>query len=181
VIDSDRLVKLTQAIELHLSAVGPRKWALIRAQFPEVSAATFWRKVKTVRQQVANPPDAVAEQKALPSTSPPLTDLEEIRSLIGHYSFLRQATRFRELLADADTLKTQSVNKDGKITNHTAYTKSIVIRERLVNSELDMLDRFWSIQNMEVFYDTMLETLEKVSPEYVRKLLDALKALPRKC
>ena len=48
----------------------------------------------------------------------PPPDLEgEVRSLIGHYTFLRQATRFHELLVDADTLKHQSINKHGKITN----------------------------------------------------------------
>ena len=51
--ESDCHTKLTEAIELHLKTVGPKQWALVRKQFPEVSQATFWRKVKWVRDQSA--------------------------------------------------------------------------------------------------------------------------------
>jgi hypothetical protein len=176
-IDSDCYAKLTETIELHLKTVGPKQWALVRDQFPEVSQATFWRKVKWVRDQCAEQCQVDNLQRCSDTSKATDQGHKEGADVFGYFKHLWQTNRLDELLDDAKTLKRQSMDKQGRITNPAAFAKSIVIRERILNSELDMLNRFWDLEHTEKFFNTILNTIEGVSPEVRIKVLNALSEL----
>ena len=176
-IDSNRTSQLRKAITIHLKNVGPKKWDLLRADFPEISNATFWRRVKEVRQELEEP--LVAETPAVDQlgTAGSTDHVQEHITQFGFFAHLQQGLRLRRLFADAEILRQQSLDKQGKILNHTMYTKSITLREKLLNSELQMMEKWATINHQTEFYSKFVEVVSAASPEVAKKVMIALAGL----
>jgi hypothetical protein len=180
-LDSNRTSQLREAIAIHLQNIGPEKWDLVRADFPEISSATFWRRVKEVRQELGEPlaakTPAVGQSGTAVSTDLAQEDIPQF----GFYRPLQQSLRLRQLFADAEILKQQSLDKHGKILNHTMYTKSITLRESLLNSELQMVERWATINTQTEFYARVIDTVSAASPEVAQKIMFELGMLNEEC
>ena len=164
-----RIFELKEAIRAHLIDIGPERWSLVRERFSEISPATFWRHAKAVRSEVQAPGPEVG----------PGIPIGESRDQPGqvfgiYFKPLEQAQRIQELFRDAERMKSQSLDKNGKISNESMYTNSIKLRQRLINSEIGHYRDFHDLDRMETFYRVMLDKIAEISPETRDAVIGAL-------
>jgi len=176
--DSNRTTQMTEAIAAHLQTTGPVKWSLVRDQFPEISPATFWRKVKAIRARPTKAEGEGGAQKSAMEKTELLDPASGLaKTLGGFYKYQNQALRMQQLFADAAELKRQSTDKNGNITNLAMYSKSITIRENLLYSEIHLLERHFDLGAMHAFYEKIMDTVGAESPEVRDRIVEALKIL----
>lgn len=170
--DSERAQQVKNAIRRHLAEVGAAEWKTVRIQYPEISDATFWRYVKAVREEgnKEGPPDEVA---TVPS---PVADCDvpRVGALPAFYNPLQKARMYEALLADAEALRAHAVDRHGKISDARQFEKSIVLRERLLSQQAEMMNFFQDQETWKLFFDEILEIAGDLPEVAARKLMTRL-------
>ena len=167
--DSERAQQVKNMIRGHLEEVGATEWKAVRSQCPEISDATFWRYVKAVREEGDKERDG---GEAVPSPCPP-TDggVPRLGALPAFYDPLQKARLYESLLADAEALRAHAVDRRGKITDARQFEKSILLRERLLSQQAEMMEFFQGQEAMNLFFEEILEIATDLPEETVRKLM----------
>ena len=173
--DNDRTQQIKSAIRKHLGSVGASRWKIVRAQYPEISEATFWRHVKAVREEAAG---AVGPRaSALPSREDGTGPVPPVGALPAFYSPLKKAGQYETLLADAETMKQQAMDQRGRITDRVMYERSIVMREKLLREQQQVMAFFQNQETQKQFYDCLIEVICEEAPGVQIKLMEKLQAL----
>ena len=170
--DSERAQSVKNLIRRHLKEFGAAQWKAVRGQCPEISDATFWRYVKAVREE-GNKEGEGGE--AVPSPCP-LADcgVPLFGALPAFYDPLQKARLYESLLADAEALRAHAVDRRGKITNARQFEKSILLRERLVSQQAEMMNFFQDQETTQRFLDEVLEIASDLPKEAEAKLMARL-------
>jgi hypothetical protein len=199
VITPDQRAQAEAAIAEHLRTVGPRQWQQVRARFPDVPDATWWRMVKRVREA---PPEPEAVRKArvrlrragldkgrliehavaqLPdpegSLSPARVAKEGKRAFAG-WDMLGAA---QALYRDAELLRDHAArtDEDGqvRIASPKMLAGSVRLRNDLLETCLKILERAYEIERTRQFYDALIAEVSAESPAVVERIVARLTAL----
>jgi len=161
--DSERAQQLKTIIRSHLAEVGAVRWKAVRAQCPAISDATFWRYVKSVREEankVANQDEAASNPCQTADEAVP-----RLGALPAFYDPLQKARLYEGLLADAEALRADAVDRRGKITNARQFEKSIVLRERLLSQQAEMMNFFQDQEAARLFFEEILKIARDLPKE----------------
>jgi hypothetical protein len=182
VLNSKRRQELIDAITAHFHITGRQEWRLVMAKFPDVSRATFWSHVASVRDGVQPPaakPDpapltpqsvlAEIEAAAGPAT-PHYADMA-FELLRGHPKRLYAIQRLQQLASEAEELTIRSMGKFGRIRNAVMYASSIKLRQKLLFDELSAIDGLVDDTAPQKSFDMVLESIAAESPETRDKIL----------
>lgn len=186
---------LIAAIEKHLGKHGPKDWAKVRDRFPDVPESTFWRIAKQVKERPASP-EALTNarkrisarnrgaDKALPEASS-TTHASLSPAVVAKYGddaftgfdYLKEVG---ELYADAKQLRSYSVNGDGKIKNPIVFEKSIARREKILSTAVELMERFFDIEQIQRFQDALVAEVSAVEKETAHRIIDRLHSINKK-
>ena len=170
--DSERAQQVKNMIRRHLEVVGAADWKAVRTQCPEISDATFWRYVKAVREEGNKVRDL---DEAATNPCPTADgDVPRLGALPAFYDPLQKARLYEALLADAEALRAHAVDRRGKITNARQFEKSILLRERLLSQQAEMMNFFQSQETTKLFFDEILEIAADLPKETALKLMTRL-------
>jgi hypothetical protein len=167
--DSERALQVKNMIRRHLEEVGAAEWKALRIQCPEISDATFWRYVKAVREEgnkVGSHNEAARGPRPAADGDVPL-----VGALPAFYDPLQKARQYDALLADAEALRAHAVDRRGQITNARQFEKSILLRERLLSQQAEVMNFFQSQEATQLFFDEVIESVADLPEETVRKLM----------
>ena len=167
--DSQRAQQVKNMIRRHLEEVGAAEWKGLRIQCPEISDATFWRYVKAVREEGNK--EAARDEAAVGPSPTADGDVPRLGALPAFYDPLQKARQYEALLADAEALRAHAVDRRGKITNARQFEKSILLRERLLSQQAEMMNFFQNQEVTELFFQETLEIAQDLPEETVRKLM----------
>jgi hypothetical protein len=178
-IDSKTRACLDEAISKHLAAYGPREWAIVQQQFPNVPDATFWRMVRKVKARAVRSagakllaPGATSEMDK--GDAPPLA-----RPLSDHDAAFCMNLRqhYKMLLDDVDLLRDTATDKNGEIVDSQMFAKSVGLRERVLASAIQTLQSLWDLGKMDDLYDEVVHAIQETSPEMQLTLMRRLQNL----
>lgn len=178
------------AIAVHLATVG-KDWEPLRAKFPEVSRATFFRLVARVRG--APPakrvlPGAVRKAKALANAHLPAPVSPDYLAkggskAVANIDFL---TRFEGLWRDAEMLRAWATKTTGEGADAVESVKvpmifadSVRLRQGTLESMLKAMAEVYDLERQQSFYNAILAAIQQVSPEVARRVLVELERLNR--
>jgi hypothetical protein len=183
-------LKILDDIANHLSRTGPRDWEAIRARWPDLSRATFFRLVKAVRGRPAAP-DRLKEarreleERAAAATSegdgkgsplpmPPSADWLAKSGDVGRGQ-LDLMGQLRRLFDDAERLRTFSLSPDGKaVRNPLYFLQAASLSDKLVNTALRAWREIYDIQRMQNFYNAIIEEIAAESPDCAGRIMERL-------
>lgn len=201
-LTDDKKSALKAAIYDHMRLHGPNGWDAVMQRFPDVSASTFHRLVKDVREQITNeaaedsPMAVKLAQKQIRSRRP--LDLEKVASETAMQipctpspaiiaskrdrglAYLRVLGVMDGVLADGEKIRAWSVavDPDGneRIKNPTFFLKSASLRMATAKGYLDALAQAYDMEKMQEFYAVVMEEIGKASPEVQLAILSRLRA-----
>jgi hypothetical protein len=183
-IDHDIRSALKSDIAAHLLAGCPGGWGKIQANYPNISAATFWRAVKTAKNTAG---EAVAGKFGAPTivSAAAIPEFADSITSVEAGSDYLQAIRTGAILhdlsslqRDAALLRQYATDSNGEIRDPRAFAESIKIRERISNLQVELAHEVWDLAYQIKFYDLMVEiVVQKVEPERQLETMLALKAL----
>lgn len=183
VVDKEALEK---AIAEHIVKNGIGNWGVIRAQFPDVKDATFWRSVKKFKDSASQlAPEAKKVLKEvqrakdhLPMSMAPGTVIEHgTKKVSANIDYLVQ---LEEAVRVADVLRDYSMSADGSKVRIPAFLRdSAKLRLDVVKSAVSAMSFLADVRRMETFFTAVMEEVGNVSPEAQRKIMDRLQALNR--
>ena len=176
--DSEGAQQIKDMIRKHLEQVGAARWKAIRLQCPEISDATFWRYVKAVRDEA--PKDEGPDEASKPIFSHPQEEVPRLGALPAFYNPLQKARLYESLLADAEIMRSQSVDHRGRITNWRMFEKSIRLRERLVAQQGEMINFFQDQDAINLFFAEVMEMAKDLPKEAAEKFVRRLHAIQQR-
>lgn len=192
--------KVKDAIRSHLALNGARNWDSVLSKFPEVSAATFHRLVKDVREDIMmnaaqDSPEAlrVAQQriKAVEEHLPQVQE-ETARQIPCAPSpaiiaskrdrgaaYLKVLTVMENVLDDGEVLREWSITRlpEGgfKVKNPQFFVKAANMRMDVARAYLEALAQAYDLKQINEFYNLILDEVGKASPEVQHAILLRLK------
>jgi hypothetical protein len=190
----DVRLKLMDDIAAHLASRGPREWETVRARWPEVSRATFFRLVKTFRDRPADPARLEEARRELahraageaeagkaaagsPLPAPPSPDWLAKNGDHGRGQ-LDLMGRLQRLFDDADRLRTFSLSPDGKgVRNPLYFVQSASLAEKLINTALRAWREVYDLQRTQDFYNAIIEEIAAESPDCAKRIMGRLARL----
>lgn len=176
--DSERAKQVKDLIRRHLAEVGAARWKVVRRQCQDISDATFWRHVKTVREEGNEEEDEIGAAAA-PAVATD-DDVPPVGALPAFYNPLQKARQYESLLADAEALRAHALDRRGKITDARQFEKSIVLRERLLAQQAEILNFFQNQEANKVFYEQLTEMVMELPKEVARKFIERLGELQQR-
>jgi hypothetical protein len=176
---TERVQQVQEAIIEHLKAVGACDWEEVQKEFLDVPTSSFWRYVKKAKVQLERPvaPDVAAD---LFSREEPTEDQSEPwdkPELNATFRLLKHAQRFYDLHADILALRQHALDKDGRIRDAQLFAKTIRLRSQLLKEELSVVDGIHATDVNTRFFDAILETVAKASPEVAKAIIISLEEL----
>lgn len=177
--DSERTQQIKDTIRNHLVTEGATRWKAVRLQCPEISEATFWRYVKAVREELERT-TVLDEAPPPPEQSDPYDGVPRVGELPAFYNPLQKARQYEALLADAEVMRLRSLDYRGRVTNLRMLERSILLRERLLRQQAEVMDYFQNQEAMKLFYDELIEIASDLPEEAVRKLMMRLREQQRR-
>lgn len=183
---------LNRALLAHVSEHGMAKWALVRAQFPEVSESTFWRSVSKYKKGATGTMGRQAQKETqkvireihrardyLPAPVAPGTVIEHgVNNVRAAIDYLEQ---LGESLKVADQLRDASLTKDAE--GHTKVRSAKILRDsariRLdtVKAAASAMAFLADVKRMEQFFQAVIDEVGQIAPETQVAILDRLQAL----
>jgi hypothetical protein len=170
-------------IRSHILNCGARKWRQVRAKHAAIPEATWWRLVKSVREEficisstqarlVTSQTNSVrAKPKAVPGSVTLATWTEN--TLEGSES-LRVLS---ELCGDAMAMRAAALNADGSVRNPDLLHRSIKLRcsvlLRAAKAKSTIYDNF----RAGAFFGAVLEEVRLEAPEVVHRIVARLRGL----
>lgn len=197
----DQKSAIRAAIHEHLRLHGPRDWETVMQRFPDVSASTFHRLVKEVRDKITSeaaedsPVAVKLVQKQIRARRP--MDLEKVASETAMQipctpspaiiaskrdrglAYLRVLGVMDGVLADGEKIRAWSVavDPDGneRIKNPAFFLKSASLRMATAKGYLDALAQAYDMEKMQEFYAIVMDEIGKASPEVQIAILSRLR------
>ena len=193
---------LKLAISQHLNLHGPNNWDELRAKFPDVSRATFFRYVKDIKEDMeARASDiGTAELRAMQKrirskTATPDTTKRTLKANVpvspspaaivglgsGAEEVFNFMAHFNQLLADTQMLRAASVaiTPEGqeKLKNPMLMDKSIGRRVDLIETWLRSQDMIWNFERMQQLYQVIIEEVGRADPDTQQAILARIRTL----
>jgi hypothetical protein len=106
-------------------------------------------------------------------------DVPYLGAFPGFYNPLQKARMYETLLVDAEALRAQAVDRRGKITNARLFEKSILLRERLLSDQAEIMNFFQNQDVMHRVFQEIRELCKKVPKEIVVEFLEKIRALQK--
>jgi hypothetical protein len=176
--DSERAQHIKDKIRRHLGEVGASGWKVVRTECPEISDATFWRYVKAVREEGNK--DRAHEPVTGPAPTPD-EGFPHLGALPAFYNPLQKARLYEALLADAEALRAHAVDRRGKITDARLFEKSILLRERLIAEQAQMMNLFQDQEAIDSFFKQIFEMVSNLPKEFAHEFIEKMEAAQRQC
>jgi len=175
----ERIEQIKEAIIGHLKTVGASDWEEVQKDFLDVPTSSFWRYVKKAKEQLESPvaPDVAADlfsRKEPAGERPEPWDKPELNAT---FRLLNHAQRFYELYADILALRQHALDADGRIRDPQLFAKAIRLRNQLLNDELNVVDGIRETNLRTKFFDAVIETVAKASPEVAQAIMISLNQL----
>ena len=187
------------AIAEHLRTVGPRQWRQVRARFPGVPDATWWRMVRRVRSA---PPEPEAVRKArvrlrragldkgqliahaaaqLPDPEGSLSPAQVAKEGARAFTSWDLLGAAQDLYRDAELLRDHAARKDedGKvrIASPKMLAGSVRLRNDLLETCLKLLERAYEVERTRHFYEVLVAEIAAESPAVIERIVARLTAL----
>ena len=172
----ERTKQVQEAISNHLKTVGACDWEDVKKDFPDVSTASFWRYVKAAKEQLNRPsaPTVASDLFAPREDTPDHSEPWEKPDLNQAFRMLKHGERFYELYADILALRQHALDATGTIRDPQLFAKSIRLRNQLLNDEIGVVDWIRDADHMTNFYQAIVDTITKESPETMKAVMGAL-------
>lgn len=185
---------LERAIVAHVTTHGMAKWALVRADFPDVSDSSFWRAVtkfkkgatgalgrssKKATQRVIK--EVHRANDLLPVNVAPGTviqhGVQNVSEAIDYLQQLNEALKAADLLRDAAL----TVDADGntKVKSTKTLMNSARIRLDSVKTASTVMVFLADVKRLEEFFKAVIEAVGQVSPETQEEILNRMGDLNR--
>lgn len=176
-----------QAIAEHLATRGPIAWDEVRARYPEVPVATFWRWVRAAKAK-PSPAQLVAAREVLAgiqgaavARAAPVPAPIAIGAIAAagaeatrHVHFLRA---FDELMADADLLRSFALNDQRQVGSPKIFVDAAKMKIQLLQMWLSAIPVLYSAERTERFYASMIDTIASCEPEVAKAITVRLRVL----
>lgn len=177
------------AIARHLSSTeSGRDWAALRAQYPDIPPATFWRWVREVRNHprpeqlqaarqllAITPGGAVPENAVLPAPIA-LTAIasDRLRGQQQIHFFLE----LQQLMADARLLREFALSPcQTKVKNPRVLADSAKLRSQFLQLYLTALPQLYASEQTQKLYVSIIEAVAACEPGVARSITQKLKSL----
>lgn len=193
---------IIEAIRQHLLLVGPRDYESLQAKFPGISRPTFFRYLKTAREQMeavaaaespgalklaqqrirAAMPSAGQTQKEIQSHLPVAPSPAVVSANAGDAARAFQFfSFFNNIVSDAELLRSTTVkaNPDGteSVRNPAMLEKSMRGRLAILDTYLHSVEAVYNMDRIRDLYNLIVEEVGKVSPELQQAVLVRLREL----
>jgi hypothetical protein len=173
--------QVLDAMREHIAKFGSRDWRRLRTRFPHVSEPTWWRWVREAKTSIGF--QHCAQQNDL-SADPPLPPESggsgevpaELSRPASAVPFDYMALH-RQQLADAQMLRSHSLNSDGTIRNPTTFDRSIGLRIKLLARAFKFEQQIFDLRQSQKFFAAVVTEIGKASPELQKKVIDRLRLL----
>ena len=184
---NDRVI-VQQAIAEHLTARGGTGWDAVRARFPDVPVATFWRWVRAARKSpspeqlsaartlLANTPGAAMDATApLPAPVPAAALIEGGIDSFGKFNFMRELDR---LMADGELLRSLSLSADRTgVRNPKVFTDSAKLRIELMRLWLSAYPTLYSAERTQELYAAVIDAVAECDPEAAKRIVAKMRTV----
>lgn len=196
---------ILEAIREHMLMHGATEWEKVRSRFPEVSEATWWRRVADVRKalqdegviegssravaaRVGGIPKTEARRlqkvgEHLPATPSPaiIAGIPDQRARVT-FDFLKH---FQQIVADAELIREQLVKVDPdtgktKVANLAAFDRNLARRLAIVQSWISSQELLYSYERMQELFRMVIEAVGKADSVTQAAIIAELRALNEK-
>lgn len=191
------------AILDHVQVVGGKNWRDVFELFPDIPVSTMWRWARELKR--ANPPpEAIALARAnirsvtegveiaravearaagveeiarhIPAAPSPAYLATSGQQGMNNLNFM---VEFRRLYADAEMLRTYSVNaaKEGepeKIKNPLAFDRSVQRRLSVLEGYVKVSQQIYDVRMMADFYDSIIAEIKAEQPQVAQRIMKRL-------
>jgi hypothetical protein len=170
-------------IRAHILNSGSRKWRQVRAKHSAIPETSWWRLVKSARQEfvyidpiqssrvLASPNSArirgknEREAAAMPmSTDEALVGSEALRVL-------------SDLCSDAMTMRASALNADGSIRNPDLLERSIKLRCSVLVRAMKLKSAIYDNFRAGAFFGTVIDEIRLEAPEVSHRIVTRLRRL----
>lgn len=199
---NDQKAQIKLAISQHLRLHGPTGWDDLRAKYPEVSRATFYRYIKDVKEEMESAASerGTAELRTMQKrinrqTRTPEVTQRKIKAHVpvspspaaivglggGAEDVFNFMAHFNQLLGDTQMMRRASltVTPEGeeKLKNPMLLDKSIGRRVDLIETWLRSQDMIWNFERMQELYHLIIDEVGKADPDTQQAILARIRAL----
>lgn len=168
-MDHFRRRALQEAIRQHLGDHGARQWSLVRNRFLDVPHASFWRAVKSVKDQELSP---IADQSDRHGTE----EAGDLCFFPPNCEPMKILREYGSLIQQADNLISQA-QRDGRIVDWRMYAKGISVRDQLLRQQIQVLDDLVSLGTTELWYAAILDILAQADPSLRNQVIEKYREL----
>ena len=175
----ERIEQIKEAIIEHLKTVGSSDWEEVQKDFLDVPTSSFWRYVKKAKAQLESPvaPNVAADLFSREEPKGHQSEPWDKPELNGTFRLLKHAQRFYELHADILALRQHALDTEGRIRDPQLFAKTIRLRNQLLKDELNVVDGVRATDVNTRFFDSVIETVAKASPEVAKAVMISLNQL----
>ena len=166
-------------IRRHLTTVGSKNWRVVRARYPRISSASFFR---YIREAKAN--EFIDENALVLSHRPSIPDRHQLISSelavantdpVPHR--LDYLTNLRELFADASALRAYALNDDLTVKFPLIFDRALRIRLKLILQAVRLTRQIYDGRNVQKFMDALVDEVALESPELQRRVIGRLRSM----
>ena len=166
----------------HIAAMGSKRWRVVRARHPGVSASTFWRAVRAAKADLAAEDMRIVSEQSIRSL-PAHPDREDesgnVAAAVAQSVPLRVdfLGAYRQLFADVAALRQSALNADGSVRSPAIFDRSIRRRLALIARSVKLMSQIYSVRNVRRFFDVLVFELGSESPDLQSRFVARLRQL----
>lgn len=200
--DSKKIV--LDAIREHMLLHGATEWERVRSRFPEVSEATWWRRVADVRKDLQNQGVIEGTTKTVAARVGGISksQAKRIQQVAEHlpavpspaviagmpdqhqritFDFFKH---FQQIVADADLIRDQlvKVGEDGrpKVVNLSAFDRNLARRLAIVQAWISSQEQVYNYERMQELFRAVIEAVGRADVNTQAAILAELRVLNEK-
>ena len=183
-VSKERKNQAISDLQTHIAEHGQKDWAIVRENYTDVPEATFWRWVKGVKEGKLTPKQISDAKKKIRKRvrKAPHEQIAEKLPVAPSPEYIAKngtdyvdfMTQYQDLVNDATLLREVSM-RDGKPRNIRAYTDSIKLRRELLDTKLKALERVWDLEQMQRYYRTIINVIQREDAGVAKRLIKALR------
>lgn len=198
----EKKAEIIAAIRQHLLLVGPRDYDTLMAKYPDLTRATFFRYLKTARENeeasaAAQGPGALrlAQQRIHASVAKPEKTTEKLKAhlptapspavVAANPADAARAFQFfaffNHIVGDAELLRGTAVTRmeDGseKVRNPAMLEKSLRGRLAILDTYLHSVEAVYNMERIRELYDLIIDEVGKAAPDVQMAVLARVREL----
>ncbi len=168
-------------IRRHLATVGSKRWQLVRARYPRISSASFFRYVREAKSS-----EFFDENVRVMSCRPVSTPSVPSHVMYGELAVadtdpvprrFDYLANFRQLFADATALRAYALNADSSIKFPVIFDRALRVRLKLISRAVRLTRQIYEGRNVQIFMDALVNEIALESPELQRRLIARLRVI----